>query len=205
MRRGEVFAVTWENVDLDRRTIRVCQSITYQRKVKTPKTQAGIRTLAMWKARQATELARIGVKQTERTPVCCSDTGGWYRIDNFERWWGVWRKEHGFKGLKFHELRHTQATQLLANGVDVKTVQTRLGHANASITLGWYAHAIPEKDHEAADLLGNLLTSNAPTSENAAETPSEGVETENENVSTLSPARAIRGTKKQASRLKKAS
>ena len=36
MRRGEVFAVTWENVDLDRRTIRVCQSITYQRKVKTP-------------------------------------------------------------------------------------------------------------------------------------------------------------------------
>lgn len=205
MRRGEVFAVTWENVDLDRRTIRVCQSITYQRKVKTPKTQAGIRTLAMWKARQATELARIGVKQTERTPVCCSDTGGWYRIDNFERWWGAWRKEHGFEGLKFHELRHTQATQLLANGVDVKTVQTRLGHANASITLGWYAHAIPEKDHEAADLLGNLLTSNAPTSENAAETPSEGVETENENVSTLSPARAIRGTKKQASRLKKAS
>ena len=190
IRRGEVFAVTWENVDLDRRTIRVCQSITYQRKVKTPKTQAGIRTLAidattgshlaMWKARQATELARIGVKQTEKTPVCCSDTGGWYRIDNFERWWGVWRKEHGFEGLKFHELRHTQATQLLANGVDVKTGQTRLGHANASITLGWYAHAIPEKDHEAADLLGNLLTSNAPTSGNAAETPSEGVETENE-------------------------
>lgn len=205
MRRGEVFAVTWENVDLDRRTIRVCQSITYQRKVKTPKTQAGIRTLAMWKARQATELARIGVKQTERTPVCCSDTGGWYRIDNFERWWGVWRKEHGFEGLKFHELRHTQATQLLANGVDVKTVQTRLGHANASITLGWYAHAIPEKDHEAADLLGNLLTSNAPTSENAAETPSEGVETENENVSTLSPARAIRGTKKAGQPPEKAS
>ena len=72
MRRGEVFAVTWENVDLDRRTIRVCQSITYQRKVKTPKTQAGIRTLAIdattashlaiWKERQAAELAKIGVE-----------------------------------------------------------------------------------------------------------------------------------------------
>ena len=67
-------------------------------------------------------------------------------------------QEHGFEGLKFHELRHTQATQLLANGVDAKTVQTRLGHANASITLGWYAHAIPEKDHEAADLLGSILS-----------------------------------------------
>ena len=47
-------------------------------------------------------------------------------------------------------------------GVDVKTVQTRLGHANASITLGWYAHAIPENDHEAAQMLGNLLNKKAP-------------------------------------------
>ncbi len=46
---------------------------------------------------------------------------------------------------------------LLANGVDVKTVQTRLGHANPSITLGWYAHAIPENDRAAADMLGNLF------------------------------------------------
>lgn len=74
-------------------------------------------------------------------------------------------------------------------------MQTRLGHASASITLGWYAHAIPEKDHEAADLLGNLLESNAPTSENAAETPSEGVKGGWKNVSTLSPAGANRGTK----------
>ena len=216
MRRGEVFAVTWENVDLDRRTIRVCQSITYQRKVKTPKTQAGIRTLAIdattashlatWKERQAAELAKIGVEQTGKTPVCCSDTGGWYRIDNFEHWWGVWRKEHGFEGLKFHELRHTQATQLLANGVDVKTVQTRLGHANASITLGWYAHAIPEKDHEAADLLGNLLASNAPTSENAVEASRNGVETEDEKMSPLClQQEQSEAQKKQASRLKKAS
>jgi len=64
--------------------------------------------------------------------------------------------EHGFEGLKFHELRHTQATQLLANGVDVETVLTRLGHANASITLGWCAHAIPEKHHEAVDFREGL-------------------------------------------------
>lgn len=82
------------------------------------------------------------------------------------------------KSKRLNSIRHTQATQLLANGVDVKTVQTRLGHANASITLGWYAHAIPEKDHEAADLFGNLLESNAPTSENAVEASKESVETE---------------------------
>ena len=95
-------------------------------------------------------------------------THSWYRIDTFDNWWRAWRKEHGFEGLKFHELRHTQATQLLANGVDVKTVQTRLGHASASITLGWYAHAIPEKGHEAADLLGAILSGTKPQ-DNAAE------------------------------------
>lgn len=63
---------------------------------------------------------------------------------------------HGFEGLKFHELRHTQATQLLANGVDVKTVQARTGHASPSITLGWYAHAIPSNDFAAAEMLGGL-------------------------------------------------
>ena len=51
---------------------------------------------------------------------------------------------------------------LPANGVDIKTVQTRLGHANPSITLSWYAHAIPENDHEATQLLGNILNQGTP-------------------------------------------
>lgn len=133
IRRGEVFAVTWENVDLDRRTIRVCQSITYQRKVKTPKTQAGIRTLAidattgshlaMWKARQATELARIGVKQTEKTPGVLLGHGRLVPHRQLRALVGSLAQGTLLEGLKFHELRHTQATQLLANGVDVKTVR----------------------------------------------------------------------------------
>ena len=188
-RRGEVFALTWGDVDLDEGTIHVGHNVTYQDVVKTPKTDSGVRTIAidpttvehlsMWKDRQAEELAKICVKQTDETPVCCSSTGGRIRIDNFSHWWGIWRKEHGFDGLKFHELRHTQATLLLANGVDVKTVQTRLGHASASITLDWYAHAIPQNDHAAAEMLGNLLNSKQEEDEpkdpqeNAAQTQEE--------------------------------
>ena len=59
--------------------------------------------------------------------------------------------------MKYHELRHTQATQLLANGVDVKTVQSRLGHSDASLTLNQYAHAIPDNDEKAAQLVGELF------------------------------------------------
>ena len=95
----------------------------------------------------------------------------------------------------------------------MKTVQTRLGHASASITLGWYTHAISEKDHEAADLLGSLLAANqaegsadASTSENSAEAPAEGVETEDEKMSPLClQQEQSEAQKKQASRLKKAS
>jgi len=53
--------------------------------------------------------------------------------------------------------RHTQATQLLANGVDLKTVQDRMGHANGAITLNWYAHAVPENDEKAAQLVGEIF------------------------------------------------
>ncbi len=167
LRRGEVFALTWKDVDLSRGTIHVGHSVTNRDKRKVPKTKAGIRTVSIdpetvrhleaWKTRQAHELSKLYVQQSDETPVCCSDIGSRYRVDNFTHWWNSWRKENKFKDLKFHELRHTQATMLLANGVDVKTVQTRLGHANPSITLGWYAHAIPENDRAAADMLGNLF------------------------------------------------
>lgn len=178
MRRGEVIGLVWKNVDLTRGTIRVCQAATIAGKIKTPKTQAGIRTLAIdtvtaqhlsyWKARQAAELAKIGIVANGETPVCSSDVGTMIRVDNFEHWWAEWRKEHDFVGLKYHELRHTQATMLLSNGVDIKTVQTRLGHSSPTITLSWYAHAIPENDHDAAQMLGNILNQG-----NATATPPE--------------------------------
>lgn len=175
MRRGEVFGLTWDDLNLNRNVINVCKSATNKRIYKETKTDAGIRVLAIdestaqhlkrWKAFQAEYLAEIGIEQSGSTPVCCSDTGSLYGVDNFEHWWRAWRNENGFPSLKFHELRHTQATQLLANGIDVKTVADRLGHANPSITLSWYAHAIPEKDHEAAAVIGNLFAGQASQSE----------------------------------------
>jgi integrase len=108
MRRGEVFGLVWKNVDLEELTIRVCQSLTAKNTIKVPKTNAGIRTvaidddtaahLATWKRRQAEELAKLGLHPSGETAVCCSDVGGFYNVDNFERWWDPWRKEHGFEG-----------------------------------------------------------------------------------------------------------
>lgn len=168
MRRGEVFGLCWENVNLQRGFISVKKSLTVYGDLKPPKSKAGVRNIAIdsqtaahlakWKDAQASELMKLGIKQGSETPVCCSEKGGFIDLHNFERWWRKFREECGFADLKFHELRHTQATQLLANGVDVKTVQARLGHSNASLTLNWYAHAIPENDEKAAELMGALLS-----------------------------------------------
>ncbi len=171
MRRGEVLGLLWGCVDLERPCIHVRKSLTTYGELKTPKTKAGIRTihidtttaerLRVWKEHQRIELFKIGIKQGDTTPVCCSEKGGLVDPNNFGRWWRQFCASSGFEGLKFHELRHTQATQLLANGTDVKTVQTRLGHANASLTLNWYAHAIPENDEKAAQLVGELFADKA--------------------------------------------
>jgi integrase len=69
----------------------------------------------------------------------------------------VRHKKRQYTGLNFHELRHTQATLLIGNGADIKTVQHRLGHSSASLTMNIYAHAIEENDRAAADAISGIL------------------------------------------------
>jgi integrase len=72
---------------------------------------------------------------------------------------------HGFADVnrrlglsyRFHDLRHFSVTTLIAAGVDVRTVAERHGHAQATMTLNRYAHALPERDREAAQVLGGTV------------------------------------------------
>jgi integrase len=61
--------------------------------------------------------------------------------------------------IRLHDLRHTAATLLLSEGVDIETVSHRLGHSKASITLDVYGHALETKDRAAADKLEELFAS----------------------------------------------
>ena len=75
-------------------------------------------------------------------------------------------KKHGLKVRKFHALRHTSATLLLYSGVNIKQVQTRLGHGNIATTQR-YLHAIKDADEEAVNALQNLLITQHKASEEA--------------------------------------
>jgi integrase len=66
-------------------------------------------------------------------------------------------KKLGIDGIHFHSLRHFTATQLIAAGVDIRTVSGRLGHANSAITLRVYSHVLEENDRAASDIMGRLL------------------------------------------------
>lgn len=66
-------------------------------------------------------------------------------------------KRAGLPRVRFHNLRHTAATLLLASGVDVKVVGEMLGHSTIAITLAIYYHVRPHKQREAADIMDRLL------------------------------------------------
>ena len=69
--------------------------------------------------------------------------------------------KHNLPPIRLHDLRHSNATAMIAAGINAKVVQHRLGHANVSITLNTYTHVLPEMDQDAAEKLGNALFSTA--------------------------------------------
>ena len=136
--------------------------------------------LKAWKERQLQELEEMCIQQRQDTPVVTNELGGITDPNNFSRWrrnffadigLGYFEKEEtytspngakhtkrsGYRGYNFHELRHTQATLLIGNGADIKTVQSRLGHSSVSLTMNIYAHAIAANDRTAADTIGNAV------------------------------------------------
>ena len=78
------------------------------------------------------------------------------------RWFHRLGKAAGLRRIKFHGLRHTSATLLLQEGVPPQVVAERLGHAQISMTLQVYSHALPHMHRDAAARLGALLTRSAP-------------------------------------------
>lgn len=77
------------------------------------------------------------------------------------RVWGPACRAAGVDGLGFHDLRRTNATQLVVAGVDLKTAQTRLGHSDPRLTLAVYAQAVSEADRAAAERIGAALFDDA--------------------------------------------
>jgi integrase len=127
-----------------------------------PKSDAGRRSLASprWLVDDlAAVLARRGLTAADASAlVFTSPDGAPLHYTNWRR--RVWRpatKAAGLPALRFHDLRSTAATALVASGADVKTTQARLGHSSSRVTLDLYARATSRADRTAADKVGDYL------------------------------------------------
>ena len=163
MRRGEVLALRWKHVDLDRGTLRVMQSLEQTKNglrfkdTKTSKVRAivlpayAVEELRRLKRQQAEELLALGVGQTGDTLVCCRADGEPLQPRSLTHQFAKLGKDmKGLPRLRFHDLRHTHATQLLSDGVHPKVAQERLGHSTSTTTIDLYSHVTPTMQADAA-------------------------------------------------------
>jgi integrase len=170
MRRGEVFALRWKNVDLDRASLRVMESLEQTKagiRFKAPKTDKtraiklpvfAVEELRRLKRQQAEELLVLGVRQTGETLVCARSDGEPLQPQSlthqFRRLIG---RVKDLPRIRFHDLRHSHATQLLLAGVHPKIAQERLGHATITTTLDLYSHVTERMQTDAAERLDALF------------------------------------------------
>jgi integrase len=171
MRRGEVLAVAWHNLDLDAGRIAVTQAIvpvnggiTYS----TPKTAKGRRSVALdpftvnalraHRRRCLEERLALGLGMLGEEALVFTDLDGSpLHPGRFSARFDRMVKAAGVPRIRLHDLRHTHATLALQAGVHPKVVSERLGHANVSITLDTYSHAIPALEEEAATKVAALV------------------------------------------------
>jgi len=170
LRRGEVLALAWSQVDLDSGVITVSRSLEQTKKggvrFKEPKSRKPrqvimpsilVAELRSRKLDQAENLLRLGVRQVDETLVCCRGDGEPINPEDLSRRFPELVERLGLPRITFHELRHSHATQLLTNGVHPKVAQERLGHSSINITMDLYSHVIGGLQEEAANKVDMAL------------------------------------------------
>ena len=167
MRRGELLALTWKNVDLDGARLRVEHSLEQTKaglRIKSPKTRQGRRTISLpawvvadlrehWRAQQEMRL-RLGLGKAPDDALVFPNLDGEARSPNaVTKEWSVAAARLGLRKVSLHALRHTHASQLIASGMDVLTISRRLGHGSPTITLSVYGHLFTNTDDRAAQIM----------------------------------------------------
>ncbi len=164
MRQGELFGLQWSDIDLARKSIyvqRSAQEVDDEIELVEPKSAAGRRRITLSAiAVDALKRRRALAKKEEHDSelVFPTERGYVLRKSNFQRTiWNPIRKAAKVPKARFHDLRHSAATLLLAEGVHPRIVQEMLGHSNVTLTLQTYSHALPTMQAGAAAAFDRVL------------------------------------------------
>lgn len=148
LRRSEILALTWKAIDFNNCTISIFQATSTIKGIGTivsgTKNESSIRTIHVKK--EILDLIKKLPKENELI-------FGYIHNDTVTKWFNKFLKKYNLKHMRFHDLRHTHATLLIANGIDMKTVSSRLGHSNISTTMNIYTHTLSENDKKASEII----------------------------------------------------
>ena len=182
LRKGELLALEWSDIDFQNDTVSITKAVSVvggQQITKAPKTKNSRRTVTI--PHFLTQ--RLRALRTDRLKYRLSlgdywRGGDWVFIQDNGKQMSYSTPYSAFQdtiaryntgrpataqlpAIPFHGLRHTSATLLIASKQDVRTVSSRLGHAQASTTMNIYAHALQETDRKAVNALENMLVKHA--------------------------------------------
>ena len=161
LRKGELTALLWSDLDIQNRTISVSKQASWDTEhqliLSRPKTGNSIREVSI--PQDAVELLKQEHAKHPDNPWMFPSgrTGEMYHPDSVVTLHKRILKDAGLPHIRFHDLRHTFATLALQNGVDVKTVSSMLGHYDAGFTLRTYTHATRQMQQKAAEKMGSFM------------------------------------------------
>jgi integrase len=172
-RRGELCAVRWSDVNLDRGKIAVERSMRRNLREKRTKSEQDRRisidpyTVNLLRAHRAAseeQCKALGVELAHSAFVFSlePDYSAPMKPDTVTQRYARLARRNGLRSTRFHALRHYSATELLTSGVDLRTVSGRLGHASGATTLRFYAAWLEEADRSAAGNISESMPRPAP-------------------------------------------
>ena len=171
MRRGELLALKWDDLDLEKGVLYVQRTVSripgrgYMES--EPKTKSSRRRIVLPAVaiealkehcmNQEKVRLKAGERWSERGIVFTNRHGGFLRPDTVLGLFRQLLKDAGLPTMRFHDLRHSAATILFVAGVNPKVIQELLGHSTISITLEVYSHVLPSMQQEAAGTMDEVF------------------------------------------------
>ena len=171
LRRGELCGLAWSDIDFDTGLLTVARSSLYvpgkgifedetknqtsRRVLKLPDSITAM--LKTYHIHQRQRRLQMGDQWRECGRLFTTWNGQPIHPDTLTTWFSGFVKRNNLPYVTLHSLRHTNATLLIAAGVNVKTVSAHLGHSTIATTGNIYAHAIQSAEAAAAEALENKL------------------------------------------------
>lgn len=171
MRRGELLALHWDDIDFERGMVYVRRTVNritgHGYKETEPKTKSSrrqivipemaVKALKEHQVRQGEARIKAGVSWCEQGIVFNNRDGGHMHPERMVSIFHKLLADAGLPGMRFHDLRHSAATILLVAGVHSKVVQERMGHSTIAMTMDIYSHVLPSMQQDVADKIDDMF------------------------------------------------